>query len=58
MGIRITQLHHADIFGYIADFLETARLLGSLEKGEQLAFELVDFAQQTARDAANLPWDE
>ncbi|EHU7138854.1 hypothetical protein KZK14_004841 [Salmonella enterica] len=58
MGIRITQLHHADIFGYIADFLETARLLGSLEKGEQLAFELVDFAQRTARDAADLPWDE
>ncbi|HHR9069516.1 TPA: hypothetical protein ACTADN_003666 [Salmonella enterica subsp. enterica serovar Birkenhead] len=58
MAIHITQLHQADIFGYIADFLETARLLGSLEKGEQLAFDLIDFAQQAARDAANLPWDE
>ncbi|EIX5991088.1 hypothetical protein MKQ30_003884 [Escherichia coli] len=41
MAIQITQLHQADIFGYIADMLETARLLSSLEKGEQLAFELI-----------------
>ncbi|HBC1013263.1 TPA: hypothetical protein IGZ65_005010 [Escherichia coli] len=58
MAIRITQLHQADIFGYIADMLETARLLSSLEKGDQLAFELINFAQQVARDAANLPWGE
>lgn len=58
MAIQITQLHQADIFGYIADFLETARLLSSLEMGDQLAFDLIDFAQQAARDAANLPWDE
>ncbi|ENC8499762.1 hypothetical protein [Escherichia coli] len=58
MAIQITQLHQADIFGYIADMLETARLLSSLEKGEQLAFELIYFAQQAAREAANKPWDE
>lgn len=58
MAIKITQLHQADIFGYIANVLETARLLSSLEKGDQLAFELIDFAQQAARDAANLQWDE
>ena len=58
MAIRITQLHQADIFGYIADFLETAKLLSSLEKGDQLAFELIDFAQQAARDAAKVSWDE
>ncbi|ELZ8342509.1 hypothetical protein U0X48_004253 [Escherichia coli] len=57
-AIQITQLHQADIFGYIADMLETARLLSSLEKGEQLAFELIYFAQQAAREAANKPWDE
>ncbi|EHS2030865.1 hypothetical protein NUM45_004273 [Salmonella enterica] len=58
MAIKITQLHHADIFGYIADFLEAAKLLSSLEAGDQLAFDLIDFAQQAARDAANKPWDE
>jgi hypothetical protein len=58
MAIKITQLHQADIFGYIANMLETARLLSSLETGDQLAFELVDFAQQAAKDAAKLPWDE
>ena len=58
MAIKITQLHQADIFGYIADMLETARLLSSLEKGEQLAFELIYFAQQAAMEAANKPWDE
>ena len=58
MAIQITQLHQADIFGYIADMLETARLLSSLEKGEQLAVDVIYFAQQAAREAANKPWDE
>ncbi|MGL6191225.1 MAG: hypothetical protein ACRC2L_14100 [Serratia nevei] len=53
MAIKITQLHHADIFGYIADFLETARVLGSLESGDQLAFELIEFAQKAAQEAAH-----
>lgn len=58
MAIRITQLHHADIFGYIANLLETARLLSSLDEGDQLAFELIEFVQRAAAEAANKPWDE
>ncbi|AJJ05625.1 hypothetical protein [Yersinia pseudotuberculosis] len=53
MAIKITQLHHIDIFNYIAEFLETAKLLGSLETGNQLAFELIDFAQKAAQEAAH-----
>lgn len=55
MAIRITQLHHADIFGYIANLLETARLLSSIDEGDQLAFELIEFMQL---EAANKPLDE
>ncbi|WP_392738717.1 hypothetical protein AB3M75_04910 [Serratia ureilytica] len=53
MTIKITQLHHLDIFGYIANMLETARLLSSLESGNQLAFELIEFAQKAAQEAAH-----
>lgn len=58
MAIKIKQLHHVDIFNYIAEFLETAKLLSSLETGNQLAFELIDFAQYAAKEAANAPADE
>lgn len=53
MAIKVTQLHHVDIFHFISDFLETAKLLSSLETGNQLAFELIDFAQKAAQEAAH-----
>ncbi len=58
MATKITQLHHVDIFNYIVDFLETAKLLSSLETGNQLAFELIDFAQKAAQEAAHADTDE
>lgn len=53
MAIKITELHHADIFGYFADMLETARLFSSLESGNQLSLGIIEFVQQAAKEAAN-----
>lgn len=58
MAVQISQLHQADIFGYIADVLKTAELLSSLESGRELSFELIAFAQDMARTAAEMPWIE
>lgn len=52
MTIRITQLHHAEIFGDIADLLETVILLRSLDNGNQIVPELIRIVQRIAAEAA------
>jgi len=53
MNIQPSQLHHTDLLSHLACMLEAAQLLVMLEGGDKLAFEVIDFVQQAAKEAAN-----
>ncbi|WP_267432302.1 hypothetical protein [Erwinia psidii] len=58
MSIQPSQLHHIDLLAHMACMLEAAQLLVMLEGGEKIAYEVIDFVQQAAKEAAKASGDE
>lgn len=52
MTIKSTHVHPIDLLAHIASMTEAAQLLVTYKEGVQLAWEIIDFVQQTAREGS------
>lgn len=53
MSVKVSQLHPQDILNHIASMTKTAQYISIYEKGNDLAWEIIGFVQETAQEAAN-----